>query len=197
MRPRAGPSTAPARSCAPGSSTSTRTTTPSCCGTRPPARRRCTASPPFSAATAASRSRRSARAAVGAGHTPSTSTHEELLALSATLRDHEGTTLEFIPAIGPIPQDRVELMADMSLAAGRTLNWNLLGSLSPVEIYEEQLKASDVAAAKGARVVALTLPDLMRLRAGTVLPNLPGWNEVLERDATGRRAAAAEPDTRA
>ena len=41
----------------PASSTCTRTTTRSCCGTRPRARRRCTASPRCSAATAASRSR--------------------------------------------------------------------------------------------------------------------------------------------
>lgn len=126
----------------------------------------------------------------------SRATHDELITLAATLRDHAGTTLEFIPAIGPIPADRVELMADMALAAGRPLNWNLLGSLSPVEIYEEQLQASDVAAAKGARVVALTLPDLMRLRAGTVLPNLPGWKDVLALDTAGRRAAAADPATR-
>jgi N-acyl-D-aspartate/D-glutamate deacylase len=127
----------------------------------------------------------------------SSATHEELIALAATLRDHDGTTLEFIPAIGPIPDDRVELMADMSLAAGRSLNWNLLGSLSSEEIYEEQLRASDVAAAKGATVIALTLPDLMRLRAGTVLPNLPGWKDVLALDADGRRRAATDPATRA
>ena len=127
----------------------------------------------------------------------SSSSHAELIALAGAVRDHEGTTLEFIPAIGPISEDRVELMADMSLAADRSLNWNLLGSLSSEEIYEEQLKASDVATAKGAHVVALTLPDMMRLRAGTVLPNLPGWKDVLDLDADGRRAAAADPSTRA
>jgi N-acyl-D-aspartate/D-glutamate deacylase len=125
------------------------------------------------------------------------SSHEELVALAAATGEHEGTTLEFIPAIGPIPADRVELMADMSLAADRSLNWNLLGSLASEEIYEEQLKASDVAEAKGAHVVALTLPDMMRLRAGTVLPNLPGWKEVLDLDTEGRRAAAADPERRA
>jgi len=77
------------------------------------------------------------------------------------------------------------------------MNWNLLGSLASEEIYEQQLQASDVAAAKGGHVVALTLPDMMRMRAGNVLPNLPGWREVLQRDEAGRRAAAADPATRA
>jgi len=122
---------------------------------------------------------------------------EEFVALAGVLRDHEGTTLEFIPAIGPIPEDRVELMADMSLAADRPLNWNLLGSLASEEIWEEQLRASDVAAARGAHVVALALPDMMRMRSNTLLPGLPGWRDVLALDADGRRAAAVDPDTRA
>ncbi len=121
----------------------------------------------------------------------------EFVALAGALRGHEGTTLEFIPTIGPIPDDRVDLMADMSLAADRPLNWNLLGSLASEEIWEQQLRASDVAAAKGARVVALALPDMMRMRSNTLLPGLPGWGEVMARDAAGRRSAVADPETRA
>ncbi len=122
---------------------------------------------------------------------------EEFVALAAVLRNHEGTTLEFIPSIGPIPEDRVELMADMSLAADRPLNWNLLGSLASEEIWEGQLRASDVAAAKGAHVVALALPDMMRMRSNTILPGVPGWRDVMTLDADGRRAATTDPDTRA
>ena len=121
----------------------------------------------------------------------------EFVALAGALRDHPGTTLEFIPTVGPIARERMELMADMSLAADRSLNWNLLGSLSGTEIYEDQLTASDVAAARGAHVVALTLPDLMRMRASTLLESLPGWREVVQLDATARRAAIADPATRA
>ena len=121
----------------------------------------------------------------------------EFVALAAALRAHEGTTIEFIPTIGPIPEDRMELMADMSLAADRPLNWNLLGSLASEDIWEQQLRASDVAAARGAHVVALALPDMMRMRSNTLLPGLPGWQEVMSRDAVGRRAAAADPATRA
>ncbi len=105
------------------------------------------------------------------------------MALAGAIRDHPGTTLEFIPAIGPIPGDRMELMADMSIAADRPLNWNLLGSLASEEIYEQQLQASDLAASKGGHVVALTLPDMMRMRSSTLLPGLPGWGDVV---GTGR-----------
>ena len=74
---------------------------------------------------------------------------EEFLALAGAVRDHAGTTLEFIAAMGEIPSDRAELMAEMSLAADRPLNWNLLGSLSPTEVYEQQLTSCDLAATKG------------------------------------------------
>jgi N-acyl-D-aspartate/D-glutamate deacylase len=46
-------------------------------------------------------------------------------------------------------------------------------------------------------VIALTLPDLMRMRASNVLPALPGWQDVLVLDGEGRRAAAADPARRA
>jgi N-acyl-D-aspartate/D-glutamate deacylase len=141
---------------------------------------------------------------LGEGHTdgegrpvPSRSaSFAEFVALAGALRDHPGTTLEFIPTVGPIPRDRMQLMADMSLAADRPLNWNLLGSLASEEIYEQQLQASDLAASQGGHVVALTLPDMMRMRASHLLPGLPGWRDVMERDEAGRRAAVADPEVR-
>ena len=121
---------------------------------------------------------------------------DEFVALAGAVRDHPGTTLEFIPTVGPIPEERMELMADMSLAADRPLNWNLLGSLASEEIYEQQLEASDLAAAKGAHVVALALPDMMRMRSSNLLPGLPGWREVLTLDrapAVGRGGRPGHP----
>jgi N-acyl-D-aspartate/D-glutamate deacylase len=142
---------------------------------------------------------------LGEGHTdgdgrpvPSRSAaFTEFVALAGSLRAHPGTTLEFIPTVGPIPGERMQLMADMSLAADRPLNWNLLGSLASEEIFEQQLRASDLAAEQGAHVIALTLPDLMRMRASTLLPGLPGWSEVVGSDAATRRAAVANPESRA
>ncbi|MEQ8841649.1 MAG: amidohydrolase family protein [Acidimicrobiales bacterium] len=122
--------------------------------------------------------------------------HDEILALCRVLRDHEGTVLEFISAMGEIPDDRIELMADMSLAANRPLNWNLLGSLSPTQIWQQQLSASDRAAERGATVIALALPDVMKLRATTMLHQLDGWKRVLDLPADERRAAVADPATR-
>ncbi len=121
---------------------------------------------------------------------------DEFVALAGALRHYPGTTLEFIPSVGPIPDERMQLMVDMSLAADRPLNWNLLGSLASEEIYEQQLEASDRAEAMGAHVVALTLPDMMRMRASTLLPGLPGWRDVTELDLDGRRAAIEDPAVR-
>ena len=56
---------------------------------------------------------------------------DELVALAGAVRRHEGTTLEFIPGMGEIGPEGAALMADMSLAGNRPLNWNLLGNLSP------------------------------------------------------------------
>ncbi|HLY83362.1 MAG TPA: amidohydrolase family protein [Acidimicrobiales bacterium] len=121
---------------------------------------------------------------------------EEFLALAGTLRDHAGTSLEFIAAMGEIPQERIELMAQMSLAANRPLNWNLLGSLSSVEVYQQQLTACDWATERGATVKALALPDLLRMRANSLVETLPGWREVIELSDGARRSAVHDPRVR-
>jgi len=121
----------------------------------------------------------------------------ELVALSGTVRAHEGTTLEFIPGMGEIGPDASALMADMSLAGDRPLNWNLLGNLSPTPIYAQQLTASDDAAARGAKVVALTLPDVMRMRSDAMIASLPGWSAFMALPVAERRRAAQDPTVRA
>ncbi|MEO8694641.1 MAG: amidohydrolase family protein [Acidimicrobiales bacterium] len=123
-------------------------------------------------------------------------THHELIELARAVRDHEGTTLEFIAAMGEIPQTRIELMTDMSLAANRPLNWNLLGSLSPTPVFDQQLSSCDHAAARGAHVAALALPDLMRLRAHRMLEGMPGWREIVAMAPAERRVAITDPATR-
>jgi N-acyl-D-aspartate/D-glutamate deacylase len=128
---------------------------------------------------------------------------DELLALAACVAEHEGTTLEAIVAgcINGFTDDEVELLAGMSRAAQRPLNWNVLGvsSLNPTG-HERQLAASDAAAARGGRVVALTLPHPMSMRlsflTGFVLDGLPGWRGILHLPVPERLRALGDPAVR-
>jgi len=127
----------------------------------------------------------------------------ELIALAGTVRDHPGTTLEFITAgcLSSFSDAEVDLMTRMSVAADRPLNWNLLGvSAANPDFHNHQLAASDTAAARGGRIVALTLPHVMRIRlsflTGFVLDGLPGWRETLHLPVAERLRALSDPDVR-
>jgi N-acyl-D-aspartate/D-glutamate deacylase len=128
-------------------------------------------------------------------------TREEFLALARAVRDFPGTTLEFIPTVGAFSEAQQDLMASMSLAANRPLNWNVLGvaSYAP-KASEAQLAASDYAAARGARVVALTPSQVMKLRinlaTGFIFDALPGWAAVLGLPLPERMRALADPAVR-
>ncbi|GAC1315140.1 MAG: amidohydrolase family protein [Acidimicrobiales bacterium] len=128
---------------------------------------------------------------------------DEMLALARAVRDHDGTTLEMILAgcINGFTPPEVDLMATMSLAANRPVNWNVLGvsALNP-QRTADQLAASTAAAARGATVVALTLPHAMSIRlsflSGFVLDGLPGWREVMALPVGERIAALRDPAVR-
>ena len=128
---------------------------------------------------------------------------DELLALAAGVRDHPGTTLEaIIPGcLQGFSDDEVALLTDMSVAADRPLNWNLLGvSAANPAGHQRQLRASEVAAERGGRVVALTLPHAMKIRlsflTGFVLDGLPGWRDTMHLPVPERLAALADPEVR-
>lgn len=128
---------------------------------------------------------------------------EELVALASGVRDHPGTTLEAIIAgcLSGFTDDDIALLTDMSVAADRPLNWNLLGvtAANPAG-HEKQLRAYDVAAERGGRVVALTLPHGMKIRlsflSGFVLDGLPGWRDTMHLPVPQRLAALADPAVR-
>lgn len=128
---------------------------------------------------------------------------EELVALAGAVRGAPGTTLECILAgcINGFTDEDRELLTRMSAAAGRPLNWNVLGvsTLNPTG-HESQLAAADYAAERGGRVVALTLPHSMRMRlsflTGFVLDGLPGWRAVLSLPVAERLRALADPEVR-
>jgi N-acyl-D-aspartate/D-glutamate deacylase len=128
-------------------------------------------------------------------------TRDELVALAGAVREHPGTTLEFIPTIGAFADEHMDLMASMSLAANRPLNWNVLGvNAQNPEGHLQQLSASDYAAERGARVVALTVPDNMRFRlsllSGFILDALPGWRETMALPPAEKMKVLADPAER-
>src|SRR6201988_1174682 len=138
----------------------------------------------------------------GAGQpVPSRSaSRKELLALAAGLRGHPGTTLEAIiqGCLSGFTDDDIALLTGMSVAADRPLNWNVLGvSAANPAGHERQLRASEVAAERGGRVVALTMPHATKIRlsflSGFVLDGLPGWRETMHLPVAERLRALADP----
>jgi N-acyl-D-aspartate/D-glutamate deacylase len=78
----------------------------------------------------------------------------------------------------------MDLMADMSAAAQRPLNWNILTvNAGNRDDAFARLGAGDVARAKGAKVIALTIPHTFAVRlsfaSGFVLDAMPGWEEAM------------------
>jgi N-acyl-D-aspartate/D-glutamate deacylase len=126
---------------------------------------------------------------------------DELIALCTAVSEFPGTQLEAIVpgCLNGFSDDEVQLLAAMSRAAQRPLNWNVLG-VGDTESYKHQLLASDVAHDAGGRVVALTLPQGMSIRltflSGMVLDALPGWAELFALPVPDRLRALADPDRR-
>lgn len=126
----------------------------------------------------------------------------ELMALCAVLADFPGTSLEFIPKVGAFDDTVHELMAEMSATAQAPLNWNVL-TVHPKTLDEsyEKLRAGDVAAARGATVVALTVPMTLDFRIsfanGFLLDAVPGWEEAMLLPVDDKTALLADPAERA
>ena len=57
---------------------------------------------------------------------PATRSARSCVELCRVVAEFPGTTLEFIPAGRRVHRETFELMSDMSAAADRPLNWNLL-----------------------------------------------------------------------
>ena len=86
--------------------------------------------------------------------------------------------------VGPFEPWAVELMAAMSAAAQRPLNWNVLGvNARNLDEAEQKLEAGTYAREHGGRVVALTVPMsfpvYLSFRSGFVLDAMPGWEDVM------------------
>lgn len=127
---------------------------------------------------------------------------DEVIALCRVVSEFPGTTLEFIPAVGQFSDETFDMMADMSAAADRPLNWNLLQVYGQNwDMVQHQLSGFDRAAARGGKVIALTLPDSFRmrlnLRAGFVLDILAGWDALMALSPEEKIRQLRDPATRA
>lgn len=127
----------------------------------------------------------------------------EVIPLARAISEHEGTTLEMITdgCLARFSDEEVELMTNMSLQAQRPLNWNLLGiDASDRDRYHHQLGASKRAAAKGAKVIALTMPinvpNTMSFLTYCALQLLPGWKNILRLPVPERIEKLRDPSTR-
>jgi len=109
----------------------------------------------------------------------------ELVELARVIGEFEGTGLEIIPQVGPkFDEWALDLMADMSAAAQRPINWNVM--IANHANYDEclgKLSASEYARAKGGKVVALTMPVNFDVRlsfaGGFALDAIPGWEAAM------------------
>jgi N-acyl-D-aspartate/D-glutamate deacylase len=128
---------------------------------------------------------------------------DEIIELCRVTGEYPGTSLEFIPMVGPAFEPwAVELMTDMSVAAQRPLNWNVM-TVSAMNLAECQAKlgAGDYARSKGGKVVALTVPMSfgvrLSFRSGFVLDAMPEWEGVMLLPADEKLAIFKDPAGRA
>ncbi len=129
---------------------------------------------------------------------------EEMLAMATEVGRHEGTSLEgIVPGcLDRFADDEIELLATLSAAAKRVMNWNVLtiDSREPDRVGR-QVEAFDRAKEIGGRVIALTMPVLvpMNMNFATFcgIWLLPGWEDTLRCDIPERIARLQDPETRA
>ena len=135
---------------------------------------------------------------------PNFATYDEFVSLAEVCGHHPGTSIEFIPGsfLVGFSDDDINLMADMSAAANRHLNWNTpLVSRAAPGMWRRQLTATDVARERGGRVVPLYMlqngPNQQDFLRGYVFRALPGWGWLFDLDVSERTRALAQPETRA
>ena len=129
-------------------------------------------------------------------------TLEELYALCRATGEFPGTSLEMLPGTSTFSEEDKQILTHMSLEAGRALNWNLLAPRSDMpEVAINQLDASDYAAARGAVVLALTVPQeiggRVNLRSAFAFDALPRWAKVMQLPLAARMQALRDPSVRA
>jgi len=126
----------------------------------------------------------------------------EYVALAEVVGHAEGTFLEMVADVSrPFDEETLERMTSMSRAAGRSLNWNLLAPNSRLpQLFDAQLAASDYAAQRGGRIMALAavrpISLVLTFESGMVLDSFPGWQQVMALPHQQRKQQLADPATR-
>ena len=123
---------------------------------------------------------------------------EELIALARAIRDLPGTVLEAIPGTGLWGEKEKALMADLSLAANRPLNWNVLAPNALAPQYTEnaalRLRLCRRARRGGGRAHAARNADgAHQPRLGLHLRRLPGLGRAVPAADRGAQATAPGP----
>ncbi|HTK16633.1 MAG TPA: amidohydrolase family protein [Acidimicrobiia bacterium] len=129
--------------------------------------------------------------------------NDEVLALCRAVSEHEGTTLEYVTdgCLRGFSDAEIDLMAEMTLAGRRPLNWNVLtiDSAEPRR-YHDQVAACENARARGGTAIALTMPILVEMNMSFLtycaLFMLPGWSEVMSLPVPERIAKLRDPEVR-
>ena len=129
--------------------------------------------------------------------------NEEVLSLCRAVSQHEGTSLEYVTdgCLRGFTDAEVELMAEMTLAGRRALNWNVLtiDSEEP-QRYRDQVGACENARSRGGTVIALTMPILVEMNMSFLnycaLFMMPGWSDVMNLPVAERIAKLRDPAVR-
>jgi N-acyl-D-aspartate/D-glutamate deacylase len=131
---------------------------------------------------------------------------EELVALAGVCRSFSGTSVEFIPGSSGygFTDDDYRLIADMSVAAQRQVNWNtvLLNYPAIPDIHERQLRSADRGEERGGCVVPMIIPHNFRVRTDLLqsdvgFRSVPGFDWLFGLSPAQRRVALADPAARA
>ena len=128
-------------------------------------------------------------------------TRDELVALAAVLRNHDGTIIGLNPGIVPFADETFALMTDMTVSSGRPLTWNaLIVEAGREEVWHSARALADHAAARGGTIVAQVVPDprlfYLSFASQFILDSLPGWSTVFTLVPDEQRRALADPAMR-
>jgi N-acyl-D-aspartate/D-glutamate deacylase len=127
--------------------------------------------------------------------------YSEILELGRVVSRYEGTGLELLP--GNFNPETIELMADLSVAGNRPVNWNALLLIGRQDTQRalSYLAVSDYARSRGGEVIALApaAPPvvIINFKSGANIDANPGiWPALFKLSVAKRIAALRDPEVR-